>query len=67
MSLYRMRGNKDWKEKKSQLDLVRDNVNRSFGTAKWLRIILKESKIDYFGRAGKFFRVLADLSDSNVE
>lgn len=67
MSLYRMRGNKDWKEKKRQVDLVHDNVNRSFGTAKGLRVIRKESKADYFGRAGKFFRVLAEVSDSTVE
>jgi hypothetical protein len=67
MSLYRMRGNKDWKEKKRQVDLVHDNVNRSFGTAKGLRVIRKESKADYFGCADKFFRVFAEVSDSTVE
>jgi hypothetical protein len=61
MSLYRMRGNKGKNETEKQFNHVRDNVSRNFGTAKGVRVILKEMGADYEGQdEGRFFRVLVD-------
>lgn len=62
LSLYRMRGRQDFAEKKRQFDSVRQHVTKQFGKAQGVRVILKELGSDYFGRDGKFFRVLIDES-----
>ena len=62
LSLYRMRGREDFAEKKTQFDSLRRNVTKRFGKARGVRVILKEQGSDYFGRDGKFFRVLVDES-----
>jgi len=69
MSVYRMRLQKEngeywngpvFKERSAQFDRVRRQINGGFGTAKGVRIVLKEMGADYHGLDGKFFRVIAE-------
>lgn len=63
LSLHRIRGRHNWTRKddyKKEFDRVRRMTNKNkFGTARGVRVILKEMHADYNGQdEGKFFRVL---------